>query len=219
MEPITEQKRRLRREIRQRLLPLCAGTYPQEAVQKIRPRLEPVLYGCRNLMVYLNLPDEFPTYPLLWSLYFGENQPRNIVIPWCCGENLRLFRLFAADAPDRYREAETFGERLETGAFGIKEPRTALRDRPECQFDPKQLDVILVPGRGFDVKRNRLGRGKGYYDRFFTKISPRCRLIGLAFDQQIIEFLPAEPHDRPMDLLITENREISSGKDCPGQKY
>jgi len=70
--------------------------------------------------------------------------------------------------------------------------------------EAKELDVVIVPGLAFDSKNNRLGRGKGFYDRFLEKCGPNVRKIGLAFSFQVFPTIPTEGHDVPMDLVLTD---------------
>ena len=207
---MSEEKKRLRGQIRRRLAETGSLTdaYRSEAARRVAPRLLERTKGAQNILIYLSLADEFPTFSLAWPLYFGGPTPRNIVVPWCNGDALRLFNLLPADAPHPQRTAETFGERLEKGAFGIAEPLPNLRGLPNLQFDPRQLDLVIVPGRAFDRSGNRLGRGKGYYDRFLATLAPNCRLLALAFNAQMVESVPTEPHDRPMNAILTETDSI-----------
>jgi 5-formyltetrahydrofolate cyclo-ligase len=75
------------------------------------------------------------------------------------------------------------------GPYGIMEP---AQKKP---VNPKTLDLIIVPGLGFTKKGKRLGRGKGYYDRFLKKIPIETPTIGLAFDFQILPDLPTTQDD------------------------
>lgn len=70
----------------------------------------------------------------------------------------------------------------------------------------KNIGVALVPGVGFDLNGNRLGRGRGFYDRLLPQLN--CPKVGIAFDLQIIENLPVEPHDAKVEVIITEKRLI-----------
>lgn len=204
---MNDEKKRLRQTIRRRLASSGSLTesYRATAAERVKPRLAQIAESAQNILIYLSLPDEFPTFPLLWTLALSGGRPRNVLIPWCDGENLRLFNLLPAENDAPQRRAETFGESLSCGAFGILEPLPELRNLPEFQFDPARLDLIFLPGRAFDRRGNRLGRGKGFYDRFLAAVRPDCRLIGLAFDEQIVDTLPTEPHDRRMNGVITEN--------------
>ena len=73
--------------------------------------------------------------------------------------------------------------------------------------DPSIIEVALIPGVAFDLIGNRLGYGKGYYDRFLAKY-PHIKRIALAFDLQIVSELPTDKYDQLMDQIITETREF-----------
>ncbi len=88
---------------------------------------------------------------------------------------------------------------LRPGKFGVPEPSEKL---PPLSFS----DVVLVPGVCFGLCMHRLGYGMGYYDRFLSR-SPAYR-IGLAYEFQILETLPAHENDQRMDMIITEKRII-----------
>ena len=90
---------------------------------------------------------------------------------------------------------------LIAGRFGLLEPA------PDCPNLPlKQLDLLLVPGIGFDALGRRLGRGKGYYDQLLSHTP--AKKCGIAFDWQVVDELPTEPHDAPMNHLATPTRWI-----------
>ena len=88
---------------------------------------------------------------------------------------------------------------LVAGEFGILEPRSA------CEAAPlNRLDLVLVPGVAFDTRGRRLGRGKGYYDRLLTHV--RGTKCGIAFDEQIVEEIPAGPLDIRLNCILTPTR-------------
>lgn len=93
---------------------------------------------------------------------------------------------------------------LVPGTYGILEPR---KDRLR-EINPCEIDFAAIPGTVFDVRRNRIGYGAGYYDRFLIKLKKDCLKAGLAFELQIVEELPVEKHDVPLDMIITESRNI-----------
>jgi 5-formyltetrahydrofolate cyclo-ligase len=91
--------------------------------------------------------------------------------------------------------------------FGIPEPRVLPRRR----VPPWRLDLILVPLVGFDSAGNRLGMGGGFYDQTLAFLQRRShwrkpRLLGIAYDFQQLDQLPAEPWDIPLDGIATESR-------------
>jgi len=70
--------------------------------------------------------------------------------------------------------------------------------------DPTSVDVVIVPGLAFTVEGDRLGQGGGWYDRFLAGVRPEAITIGVAFAPQVVESLPVEPHDKRVDLVITD---------------
>jgi 5-formyltetrahydrofolate cyclo-ligase len=99
-------------------------------------------------------------------------------------------------------------QELEPGAYGILEPGGV-------QVVPlSSLELIVVPGVAFDLIGHRLGYGKGYYDRFLHQ--RRGQLVGLCFDFQLVERLPAEAHDVRMNMVVTEERTLRFAAGGPG---
>jgi 5-formyltetrahydrofolate cyclo-ligase len=90
------------------------------------------------------------------------------------------------------------------GTYDLKEPS------PHISPYAGDIDVVVVPGLAFDIHGVRLGRGKGYYDRFLA--TTHAYVIGLAYDVQIIRSLPKELHDIPVDTIVTEKRMIQGNK-------
>ena len=89
-------------------------------------------------------------------------------------------------------------EYMVIGAFNIHEP-----DSRAPIITPEEIDLAIIPGVAFDKKCNRLGRGKGFYDRLLPLL--HCPKIGVAFDFQIYDNLPVDPWDIPMDFVVTES--------------
>ena len=92
-------------------------------------------------------------------------------------------------------------DNLIPGKFGILEPIETMK------IAYKNIDLILVPGIAFDKEGHRIGYGFGYYDKFLKKV-PKAIKIGLAFDFQIVDKIPREMHDVPVDLIVTEERVV-----------
>jgi 5-formyltetrahydrofolate cyclo-ligase len=92
---------------------------------------------------------------------------------------------------------------LEPGTLKIPEPRSHC-----LPVEPEEIDWVLVPGLAFDLHCHRLGRGAGDYDRLLPRLRPDARRWALGFDCQVIEELPAEPHDVPVDGVATPSHWI-----------
>jgi 5-formyltetrahydrofolate cyclo-ligase len=89
-----------------------------------------------------------------------------------------------------------------SGVYRIKEPVEGSYDF----VDSHEIDLIVVPGLAFDNQGERLGFGKGYYDRLFANGNPKTLRFGVALDLQVVASLPQSKDDRPVHLIATENR-------------
>lgn len=92
-------------------------------------------------------------------------------------------------------------DELERGPYGLTQPK------PEASRAPLgSVDAVLVPGVAFDAQGYRLGYGGGYYDRLLPQLRDDCLTIGIAYDEQLIERIPAEEHDVCVRLVVTPTR-------------
>ena len=141
----------------------------------------------KTVMTYVSLPDEVDT------MYFIEKaleRGKKVAVPYI-------------DDTDNTIIAVRLTSKIELvkGRFGIYEPK----DGPAGKVDLKEIDLIVVPGIAFDKKNMRLGRGKGYYDRFLSDPNLSSAIsIGLAYKCQIVNLLPSASHDRPVMRVITD---------------
>ena len=88
--------------------------------------------------------------------------------------------------------------------YGILEPR-----KEEPAEDPNEIDLIIVPGVTFDKDGGRMGYGAGYYDRYFKRLNKTGIVkLALAYDFQILNHVPMEEHDMPVDIIYTEEQDI-----------
>lgn len=135
-----------------------------------------------KILMYHSLPDELDTRRFLdkW-----KNQKR-FFLPRVNGAELELLP---------YDES-----RLEIGSFHIEEP-TGSDTHPV-----EEIEVIIVPGVAFDKKGNRIGRGKGFYDRLLK--TAKAMKIGIGYHFQLFDELPSDQHDVGMDMIITEETTI-----------
>ena len=135
-----------------------------------------------NILMYHALPDELETRNFLskWK------DRKRFFLPRVNGVNLEILP---------YDES-----RLELGAFHIEEPTGTNT------VDPSELELIVVPAVAFDRKGNRLGRGKGFYDRLLA--TTKAAKIGVGYEFQLFDEIPAEEHDVPMDMVITQTTTV-----------
>ena len=88
---------------------------------------------------------------------------------------------------------------MKVGPYGILEPK----EEYVREIDKEKIELVIVPGLAFDQAGRRLGRGKGYYDRFLFSLPSKTPKIGLAFSFQIVEQVPCDPHDFPLTSVIS----------------
>lgn len=131
-----------------------------------------------RILMYHSLPDELSTHKFL-SKWNGR---KKFYLPRVNGVNLDILP---------YDES-----RLELGAFHIEEPTGS------DTVSEDEIELIIVPAVAYDRKRNRLGRGKGFYDRLLA--SSKATKIGIGYNFQIVDEIPVEEHDVPVDIVITQ---------------
>jgi 5-formyltetrahydrofolate cyclo-ligase len=190
-------KQELRKALRKQLADLPPGVFQDEGrraaefMASYRPWQD-----AETVLLFLSAPGEIETAPLL-DLAF--RQGKKVFLPIVEGEIARFFRISSAGGP------------WQTGAFGIREPRIEGPALPE-EFPPQsggagEAPVVLVaPGMAFDRQGNRMGHGKGYYDRFFARLDSLGLpyvAVALCLEQQIIPQVPTESWDKRMDAICT----------------
>ncbi len=98
----------------------------------------------------------------------------------------------------------------------VSGPARALEPPPSAPPLPLDaIDLVVVPGVAFDVRGGRLGRGRGHYDATLSRLRPDAARVGVAFDEQVVDRVPTEPHDSPLDVVVTPSRLLLPG-DGPG---
>lgn len=146
-----------------------------------------------HIFSYLHFRSEVETLELVKNFL---QTGKKVSIPLC---HTREHRLDAIEITDLEKE-------LAPGNWGIPEPLPQFHH--SRKIDPSVIDVILMPGAVFDQNGGRFGYGGGFYDRFVSAIPAAVR-IALAFELQLVEKLPLEPHDELVDYIVTEKRIIN----------
>lgn len=139
-----------------------------------------------NILLYHSLPDELSTIAFI-SKWNGS---KNFFLPRVNGVNLEILP---------YEKS-----RLHLGAFNIEEPEG------DDVCDMAGIDMVIVPAVAYDRHGNRVGRGKGYYDRLLRDTA--AIKIGVAYDFQLIDEIDADDHDVPVDYVITQRGIIRTSR-------
>ena len=179
MSELYSLKQQLRQTIRQR-----KQQYPLEQRQAWSKEIgqtllsHPRMKQARVVMLYYALPDEVDTRHLVDTLLTAG---QTVILPKC-GE------------PRQYTGPDDLAE----GIYNLFEPV----GKPYRDLD--SIELIIVPGMSFDSRGHRLGRGRGYYDRFLVQV-PQAYKIGVCFDFQRVDQVPADDNDRVMDEVISNS--------------
>ena len=175
-----------KQEIREKILDMRRGLtskYIDDESAKVYERLTEggIFKGVKTVLSYSDFDNEVKTAMLTgWLMFHGMS----LYLP-CVRKN----EMFAADIKSAA---------LELSRFGIAQPKFS-----EASFlEPGKIDAVIVPGIAFERNGHRIGFGCGYYDEFLKRAG-NAKKIALAYDFQIVDFIPAEAHDVQMDMIIT----------------
>ena len=188
---MSENKQSIKAEVRKLCLSQRANLGELERKSRswmIQQKLQnlPEFQQAQTVMLFLNFRDEVETTALAEETLLCR---KKLILPRCAPHGVLL--------PIEVRDLAVD---IEPGLWGIREPKLKLD-----QVDPSEIDLVIVPGAGFDLQGNRLGYGGGYYDRFFMLVNPSTPRIAIAFECQIIAQVPVDKYDAKMTMLITEN--------------
>lgn len=156
----------------------------EEAAERVFAQLErtAAFLLADRILLYHSLPDELSTHRFIEKWH----KLKHFFLPRVNGVNLEILPY------DR--------STLKLGAFHIEEPDG------DNVYDPAEIEMVIVPAIAYDAKGNRVGRGKGFYDRLLADI--RATKVGIGYDFQLVDVIDAEPHDVKVDIVITESRYI-----------
>jgi 5-formyltetrahydrofolate cyclo-ligase len=146
---------------------------------------------CRSAGIvasYVGVKDEVATADLLERLLA---EGKTVAVPWRAGLDLEFVIITG------------LGD-LAPASFGLLEPSAAIRALPDRRVVAETIDLLLVPGLGFDRAGGRLGHGRGYYDRFLRKCGTAAARVALAFECQLVDRIPMGSGDVPVDVVVTE---------------
>ena len=189
-------------QIRQKVLSRRKKVDPEAlaiASELIRVQLFqlPEYRRAKKVHCYIGLPGEVQTDQIIAGCW---KDGKEVFLPYQIPAEARL-------GMGRYLP----GDRLTPGAYGVLEPSP---DRRDLKTHPSELDLVLVPGVAFDPGGNRIGYGKGYYDKFLNETLKGTNhqraafcgplAIGLALDLQIVPKIPVSSFDIPVGAIVSE---------------
>jgi 5-formyltetrahydrofolate cyclo-ligase len=182
-------KSSLRSQVRDKLKHI-SPTQREHDSARARATLEqqPIWKKAQTILFFAPMPHELDIWP---SLSVALSASKHVFLPRFLSDT----KSYAA-CEVKFPETD-----LKIGQFGIREPTETCP-----QIPLNRLDLILVPGVAFDLRGRRLGRGRGFYDQLLAGV--RGKTCGVAFDEQIVNEVPVEPHDVLLNCILTPSRWI-----------
>jgi len=180
-----------------------------------RDRIPPEVRGVKNRLILANVEtlEEFISSKVIFTfasfrsevdttgiIRLAFSSGKRVVLPRVEGQDLGLF------------EIRDLAE-LAPGYMKIPEP-SGLTD--ERRVGINDVDAVIIPGAAFDVRGNRIGYGGGYYDRLLAGLRKSVVVIAPAYEEQIVEAVPTDEHDKKVNILVTDRRVIRCGTVFPG---
>ena len=176
---VVMDKKTLRREVRARLAIVDAADAKERSAAICDDLKRHIaVSGARVVALFSPLGDEPQLWPIVEQLAVGLS----VALPRVEGDVMNFYSY------DKDSMAQ--------GAFGINEPQGGVL------VEPCEIDLIVVPGVAFTASGVRMGRGKGFYDKYLTQCDSATLKIGVCYREQIVPDIPAEQHDVAMDVVV-----------------
>ncbi len=183
-------------QLRRYILRLRDRQSPMEIEEKSGDITDQVLFlheyvRARGIACYINKDSEVDTRPLIRR---ALDQGKRVLVPVVKKGDIELF----------FSEIKGLGTELAPGTFNILEPKPEFLHSQSLDL----VDVLFVPGIVWDKEGYRLGWGRGYFDRVLKNLPPHVRSVGLSFNMQLVNRVPRDQFDLPVDMVVTESRAI-----------
>ena len=190
---MTEQsgeKRALRARLRQRLTALDASTLAAQSwAAAVRLAQTPEFQRAQTVMVFLPLAYEVDARPVALRAWQAG---KTVAVPLVSWKQKHMIPV----------EIKSLDEPMNVDRYGVQTPKTGIPQPIDS------IDLVVVPGLGFDTTGQRIGRGGGFYDRFLRHPQFRGTICGLGFDQQVVDAVPVAAHDMDLQMLVTDQRTL-----------
>lgn len=188
MNEPTGDKKALRTRLRQQLRALDAETIHRRSLAAAEHLVATeAFHQARAMMLFLPLAHEADARPIALRAW---QSGKTVTVPLVSYEQKHMI-------PVTIRSLD---EPMETDGYGVRSPQTGE------PYPVELIDLVVVPGLGFDPQGHRIGRGAGFYDRFLSQPGFRGVICGLALDEQVVDAVPVHPHDVRLDMLVTDKR-------------
>jgi 5-formyltetrahydrofolate cyclo-ligase len=179
-------KERLRVRLQKSLLEMSEEERSEKSLKACKNLVStPQFQRASTVMMYLSLPHEVDTTE---AVLYSWQQGKTVVMPKVSWQQRHMI-------PVKINSLETG---FSTEASGLRNPITGV------PMPIEEIDLVVAPALGFDKEGNRLGRGGAFYDRFFANEQLAASRCGFAFAEQLVDSVPVEERDEPVDFLVTD---------------
>ena len=189
-------KNRIRSQMREALKKLTPEERHTRSLAVCR-RLEATsaFRAAQSVMLFFSMKSEVETAALALSA-------------WQSGKSIVVPRVIWQERLIEPVEVNSLETEASPHVPGLRQPKSG------SPVSLSMIDIVAVPGLAFDLHGYRVGRGKGFYDRFLPQKDLRAVTVALCFDEQVLaDFIPAEPHDVPVKIIVTDKRTIHCAAD------
>jgi 5-formyltetrahydrofolate cyclo-ligase len=189
---ILKQKEKLREEYKNKRQNLSSTISRNSSI--ITNKLDSYIQknNPKNIMIFVSFRNEIYTHDLI-KKWLTEGD-KNIFVPYIKSDIDQM----------KIRPIKDFEKDLERGVYNILEPTEKVKNNNEM-YD---LDIIVVPGLVFSKNGYRIGYGGGYYDKFLSEVSNEVKKVGIVYSDFVVNDLPVDEYDLPVDLIMTERETI-----------
>ena len=179
-------KERLRVRLQKSLLEISEEERSEKSQRACKNLVStPQFQRASTIMMYLSLPHEVDTSEaVLYSWQLGKT----VVMPKVSWQQRHMIPV----------QINSLGTGFSTEASGLRNPITGV------PMPIEEIELVVAPALGFDKEGNRLGRGGAFYDRFFANEQLKASRCGFAFSEQLVDSVPIEERDEPVDFLVTD---------------
>ena len=132
-------------------------------------------------------------------LAFANEPDTELFIDWALENEIEVLAPVSKESGDL--EWVRFNGETAPGILGFHEPVGAI-------VDASDVDLMIIPAMAIDQKGNRIGKGKGFYDRYLATLSATPPLVAVVYDEELLESIPAEPHDKLIDAVVTPSQTV-----------
>ncbi len=203
---LSRAKKQMRAEIKAKLSSLSIDRRETGDALYRQIAAIPQLMSANVVGIFIDFQNEVPVRYVIPRLFRSLPNVRRVAVPFCEGKLMRFYNL-QQPSVDPMTNEPIFRD-LVPLSYGILEPPREAQLVESNIVAPEEIDLLFVPGVAFDLNSRRLGRGAGFYDRYLPQLRRDAFIVGIAYEEQLVEKAPADAYDYPVHALVTPQRVV-----------